>query len=76
MVLPNPATTHLTITTQQTNMSHVALFDMTGREIRPLRVLSSTGESVTLDVSGLPQGMYIGRVQGNTGVGSFKMMKE
>jgi len=76
MIHPNPASTHLTITIRREVISHVLLFDITGKELGLPPMLSETEKSITLDVSGLPSGIYFGQVLLGESRRSFKWVKE
>jgi hypothetical protein len=75
LVYPNPATSTITISTPQGSITTIALFDITGREVNAVQ-LSSTNETITLDVSGLPAGIYFGRVLIGELERSFKWVKQ
>jgi hypothetical protein len=74
-VYPNPATSTITISTPQGSITAIALFDITGRAVNAVQ-LTSTNETITLDVSGLPAGIYFGRVLIGELERSFKWVKQ
>jgi len=61
-IYPNPATTHITLSAEEGSINTITLFDLTGKEVSFPPLLSETEKSITLDVSGLPSGIYFGQV--------------
>ena len=73
---PNLATTHITLSTERGGIERITLFDITGKEVSFPPLLSATEKAITLDVSGLPAGIYFGRAGIGESIRSFKWVKQ
>lgn len=73
-VHPNPSTSIITLNTPEGSITAIALFDITGREVNAVQ-LSSTNETISLDVSRLTAGIYFGQVVLGETRKSFKWVK-
>ncbi len=71
VVFPNPSTSTLTLRTGTNDKAHGSIFSVDGRQMMDFTVTSET----TLDISSLPQGLYIVRLQDSHGVRVKKIMK-
>ncbi|MCB0807621.1 MAG: right-handed parallel beta-helix repeat-containing protein [Bacteroidales bacterium] len=76
-VYPNPAKDFLYVEPNQCCESvNIILFDISGQPVLNEKLKSiSSQESVKLDISGLPDGLYFGRVIENGSAGCFKLIK-
>ena len=62
---PNPATNQLTLDNGESVIKEVVVFDITGRQVK--RIISNEFQT-TIDVSNLPTGMYIAKINTDQGL--------
>ena len=63
-VYPNPATGRIQITTNQSSINEIHIFNMLGQEFTAVVSISQNGDSqFTMDISSLPIGVYIIRTK-------------
>jgi hypothetical protein len=71
-IFPNPATNSVFISLTGIQASEVAIMDLSGRELK--HIAPAAGESlITVSVADVPSGMYIIRMQTNTGIVTRKI---
>ena len=66
-VFPNPASTTITLSLPSNQSTILSIFNLLGEKMKEEKV---TGKQITLDVSSLPQGLYLVRTE-NRVVGQF-----
>jgi len=74
-VFPNPAADKVTIKilSSQTEINgHIELFDISGRIVKNLEISEVT---TTINISGLREGIYIGKIYLNNRLSEFKVIK-
>jgi hypothetical protein len=70
-IFPNPATYYLTIETPQ--KATIDIFDIQGQLISSL---TTSGNKADLNVSSLPNGIYIAKIKTENGMSIKKFIKE
>jgi len=71
---PNPVNDELTIISQDDDVIHVGLCDVTGRQMTECK---AGGNTATVNLHGLPAGIYLARIEGNhTGITLKKIIKQ
>ncbi len=73
---PNPAdgTIRVSLPSQTSGTVHLRVFDLTGQQVLQLEALPSP-EGINMDVSHLPTGVYLFRVQNNLGIYQQRLVK-
>lgn len=71
-VFPNPVIDYLNINSPNI-MHQVEIYDMTGKQ---LRISKLSSKSVQLNISELPSGVYVAKVQTDKGTETVKIMKK
>ena len=72
---PNPAGATVTVGLKNGALSRIELYDLDGR--RRMMQENVSGSQTTLNLSQLPAGMYLLRVQdGNKGIATRRIVKE
>lgn len=69
---PNPSKGMVTIKSTQKNIKTVTLYSVFGNEVLKRQV---SNRSTTIDISNLPQGIYIAKISTSSGIGSIKLLK-
>lgn len=72
-VYPNPTSNKVFISSFETNITHVAVYSMTGKQIIDKDI--NTKET-SLSFSELPQGVYLLKVMSNAKVNTYKVVRE
>jgi len=65
-IYPNPATDMLSIRTATdvlASQTELRLYDLTGRLMHVQETFVNTGTDITIDISGLPEGMYVAELK-------------
>jgi hypothetical protein len=75
VVFPNPATSTITISAKLGGINAITLFDIAGREVKSIEEVPKAN-TTTIDVSGLPTGIYFGRAHIGESTRSFKWVKQ
>lgn len=76
-IYPNPASTELNLIIPSRGKFEVEITDMQGRRLMAQSFENNNSiNQNTLDVSGLPQGIYSGRISSGNSVQNFKFVKE
>jgi hypothetical protein len=70
---PNPARDQVRIVSENGQIQNLVLFDMSGREVFAIQPNTNT---VLIDLSAFPSGMYVAKVTTTDRVGSLKIMVE
>jgi uncharacterized repeat protein (TIGR01451 family) len=74
-ISPNPATDQLSLSSQQSVMVSVELFDVLGEQVYHHQQTSNSRQQ-TIDVSNLAPGIYMVRVKTDAGIKAAKFVKE
>ena len=69
-IYPNPTSGMVSI--EGANLNQVSVFNLLGEEVRRM---AAQGEHTTLDLSDLPDGIYVVKASAETGSQSFRIVK-
>jgi hypothetical protein len=72
-IFPNPATAHWMISSENTDIISVEVFDLQGKQVL---YMEPNSRNVTIDATTLASGVYISKVSTKLGTQSMKMIKE
>ena len=70
---PNPSKDRVTISSKNKSIKNIVLYNILGKEILELQPNSL---SAIIDISHLPDGIYIAKILTSSGVGSLKLLKD
>ena len=65
-IFPNPASKIITIRTQNLNFTDIQWFNVKGQKINPPHILSSGTNTASFNISSLPNGIYIIKIQNHS----------
>jgi hypothetical protein len=72
-IFPNPATAHWMISSENTDIIAVEVFDLQGRQVL---YMEPNSRNVTIDATTLASGVYISKVSTKEGTQSMKLIKK
>jgi hypothetical protein len=72
---PNPASTEINIALYQSIYGTVTLTNVLGQDVFSTTITGNSGEVKKLDISGLPQGVYMLKIESNGQVVTKKILK-
>lgn len=72
-IYPNPSKDIVTVSSKNKNLKSITLFDILGNQIL---FLQPNSKKITFDISDFASGIYITKIETETGLGSLRLIKD